>query len=153
MKNLNQKTKILSSILLVEDEPSDSLLIQRAFKSNNVENSIIHLKDGQQALDYLLGEEIYSDREQFPIPGLILLDLNLPKVKGLKVLDKIKKTPILKRIPTIVLSASDQSSDINQAYDSGANGYITKPVTYSALNELVRDLNSFWLQHNKQAII
>lgn len=153
MKNLNQKTKILSSILLVEDEPSDSLLIQRAFKSNNVENPIIHLKDGQQALDYLLGEEIYSDREQFPIPGLILLDLNLPKVKGLKVLDKIKKTPILKRIPTIVLSASDQSSDINQAYDSGANGYITKPVTYSALNELVRDLNSFWLQHNKQAII
>jgi len=136
-------------ILLVEDLRTDALLIQRALKKGGVINPIKLVRDGQEALDYLFQRGSYQDTENYLIPGLILLDLKLPKINGFEVLKQIKSTEKLQRIPVVVLTASDQSKDINSAYDAGANSYLVKPVTLAAFIEVATKIKLYWLLENK----
>ncbi|UCF70648.1 MAG: response regulator [candidate division WOR-3 bacterium] len=136
------------TILLVEDDHNDVLLIKRAFQKVNIANPIVVLNDGEQAITYLAGREPYVGRV---LPMLVLLDLKLPRKSGHEVLEWLRQQPTLKRLPVVVLTASSESSDINRAYDLGANSYLVKPVTFDALVEMVRTLNLYWLILNKRA--
>jgi CheY-like chemotaxis protein len=136
-------------ILLVEDSSTDILLIQRAFKQANVHNPIRIVKDGDEAVSYLSGENSYRDRARFPLPALILLDLKLPRRHGLEVLTWLKEQPGIKRIPVVVLTSSREDKDIDRAYDLGVNSYLVKPVKSYALNHLIETINSYWLRSNE----
>jgi CheY-like chemotaxis protein len=136
------------SILLVEDDHNDVLLIKRAFQKVNIANPIIVVNDGEQAISYLAGREPYVDRN---LPILVLLDLKLPRKSGHEVLEWLRMQPNLKRLPVVVLTASSESSDVNLAYDLGANSYLVKPVTFDSLVEMVKTLNLYWLILNKRA--
>jgi CheY-like chemotaxis protein len=136
------------TILLVEDDHNDVLLIKRAFQKVKIANPIIVLNDGEQAISYLAGREPYIER---PLPVLILLDLKLPRKSGHEVLEWLRQQQKLRRLPVVVLTASSESSDINRAYDLGANSYLVKPVTFDALVEMVKTLNLYWLIFNKMA--
>jgi CheY-like chemotaxis protein len=136
-------------VLLVEDEPNDVFLIERAFGKCDGFNSLHAVNDGEQAVAYLAGAREFSDRQKFPIPSLILLDLKLPRRTGLEVLAWLRgRSDNLKRLPVIVLTSSKQSSDINKAYELGANSYLVKPVAFDGLLELVKAVNSYWVQFN-----
>lgn len=137
-------------ILLVEDEETDVKLIRRALKKGGVVNKVQVVRDGQQALDYLFGKGQYADRAQYPLPGLVLLDLKLPKVGGLEVLEQIKAIEQLKRIPIVVLTSSADSKDINRAYDLGANSYLVKPVEFAAFCEVAAKIKLYWLLLNER---
>ncbi len=136
-------------ILLVEDLRTDAILIQRALKKGGIATPIKWVRDGQEALDYLFRHGSYENQEDYPMPGIILLDLKLPKVNGFEVLKKVKNTEKLKRIPIVVLTASDQTKDIDTAYDAGANSYLVKPVTLSAFIEVASKIKLYWLLSNK----
>lgn len=136
------------TILLVEDDHNDVLLIKRAFQKVKIANPIVVLNDGEQAISYLAGREPYVGRT---LPMLVLLDLKLPRRSGHEVLEWLRQQQTLKRLPVVVLTASSESSDVNRAYDLGANSYLVKPVTFDALVEMVRTLNLYWLILNKRA--
>ncbi len=138
------------AILLVEDDHNDVLLIKRAFQKVKIANPIIVLNDGEQAISYLAGREPFVER---PLPMLVLLDLKLPRKSGHEVLEWLRQQQTLKRLPVVVLTASSESSDINRAYDLGANSYLVKPVTFDALVEMVKTLNLYWLILNRRAEI
>ena len=137
-----------SGILLVEDDSNDILFIQRAFRRSKLENSIQVVRDGDEAVAYLSGEGKYVDRNLYPLPGMILLDLKLPRRSGLEVLEWIRNQPVLKRIPVVILTSSKENADVNTAYDIGVNSYLLKPVNYNALNKMIDTLNAFWLGLN-----
>ncbi|MGC9194664.1 MAG: response regulator [Syntrophobacteraceae bacterium] len=132
-------------ILLVEDNPSDVDLTRRAFQKSHIANSLIVAEDGRQALDYLLE----SRGEPAPLPALILLDLKLPLIDGLEVLRQIREDRRTRRIPVVVLTSSDEESDLAAAYDLGANSYIQKPVDFNRFAEAVRSLGLYWLVLNE----
>lgn len=136
-------------ILLVEDNIDDALLLRRAFAKAGIGNAIVHVEDGDGALGYLDGSGDYADRERHPLPCLILLDLKLPRRSGLEVLAWVRAQPGLKRLPVVVLTSSQQSSDINRAYDLGANSYLVKPVGFDTLLEMAHALNLYWFLFNK----
>lgn len=138
------------NILIVEDEKADALLLKKAFYENAAIDNINIAIDGEQALDYLRGTGEYSDRKQHPLPNLIMLDLKLPKISGLQALQEIKAMEIIKRIPVVVLSASDQIKDIRDAYDLGANSYFVKKVGYSHFISIAEQINKYWLEYNQQ---
>jgi CheY-like chemotaxis protein len=127
-------------ILLVEDNPHDVEITVRALKKGQIKNELLVAKDGQEALDMLLGDG--SDRL---LPGLILLDLNLPKVNGLDVLKRLKADPELKRVPVIVLTASTQEEDIVRSYDLGVNTFISKPVEFEEFIKVVTMIEQYWI--------
>ena len=131
-------------ILLIEDEPADAELIQRALRSGGLAHPIRVLTDGELALDYLLGRGQYADRERFPLPQLVLLDLKLPKVSGLAVLQQVKSSELVRRIPIVVLTSSTQSEDINHAYDGGANSYLVKPVRFTEFTKVAAEIKLYW---------
>lgn len=137
-------------ILLIEDEESDVKLIRRALTKGGLLNTIRVVRDGQEALDYFLLRGAYSDRTRNPLPTLVLLDLKLPKVSGFDVLKEIKTTERLKRIPVVVLTSSNDSQDIDRAYDLGANSYLVKPVQFSAFCEVAAKINLYWLLLNER---
>ena len=136
-------------ILLVEDDINDALLLRRAFAKAAIENTIVQLDDGDAAVAYLSGTGEYADRDRYPLPCLMLLDLKLPRRSGLEVLEWMQAQPGLKRIPVVVLTSSQQAKDINCAYDLGANSYLVKPVGFDTLLEMARALNLYWLSFNK----
>lgn len=136
-------------ILLVEDDSNDILFIQRAFRQANLNNTIHIVRDGDDAVAYLSGEGIYTSRETYPLPLLILLDLKLPRRSGLEVLEWLREQPILKRIPVVILTSSKESIDVNHAYDLGVNCYLHKPVKFDALIKMVEAIDIFWLQLNQ----
>ncbi len=136
------------SILLIEDDPNDQILIRRAVKKANILNSVFVLGDGEKAIQYLSGEKDYSDRSKHPLPILIILDLKMPKVSGLDVIEYVKKQPLIKRIPIIVLTSSKDTSDINSAYDLGVNSYLVKPVKFEDLVNIMVNMASFWISSN-----
>lgn len=138
------------TILLVEDDPNDVLLIQRAFRKANLVNSLEVVRDGEEAVVYLAGEGPYADRERFPLPVLMLLDLKLPRKAGLEVLGWLRQQPSLKRLPVVVLTSSRETADINRAYELCANSYLVKPVAFDALLEMVKTLNMYWLVLNQR---
>ncbi len=137
-------------ILIVEDDPNDVLLIQRAFKKANILVPLQTVSHGDAAVAYLGGEGAYADREQYPEPILVLLDLKLPRRSGLEVLEWIRAQSRLRRLPVVVLTSSKETDDINTAYDLGANSYLVKPVGFDSLLELVKSLEMYWLTLNQQ---
>lgn len=137
-----------TEILLVEDEPADAELIQRALKSAGLANPIRLLTDGEAAVDYLLGHGAYADRHAYPLPQLVLLDLKLPKVSGLAVLQEVKSSELVRRIPIVVLTSSTQSEDINRAYDRGANSYLVKPVRFAEFAKVAAEIKLYWILLN-----
>lgn len=136
-------------ILLVEDSPDDALLIQRAFRKANLANPVELVRDGEEAVAYLSGAEPYEDRARFPLPVFMLLDLKLPRRSGLEVLGWVREQPALRRLPVVVLTSSRESVDVNRAYDLGVNSYLTKPVGFEALIEMVKSINLYWLVLNE----
>lgn len=139
------------TILLVEDNPTDILFIQRAFREADLSGiSLQIIKDGDAAVLYLSGEGEYADRERYPLPVLILLDLKLPRRSGQEVLVWLRQQSDLKRLPVVILTSSRDMRDVNQAYDSGVNSYLVKPVGFSALLEILRTLNLYWLVLNEK---
>ena len=136
-------------ILLVEDDANDILFVQRAFRQANLTNALHIVKDGDQAIDYLIGNNEYANRDLYPIPVLILLDLKLPRLSGLEVLEWIKKHPTLRRIPVVVLTSSKENIDVNRAYDIGANSYLVKPVKFETLTQMIEIIDAYWLKLNQ----
>src|SRR6266536_3737562 len=137
-------------ILLVEDDPNDVLLIQRAFQRNHVANPLQVVRDGEDALPILSGAGTFTDRERHPLPVLMLMDLKMPRKSGLEVLEWVRQQPGLKRLPIVVLTSSNQSPDINRAYELGANSYLVKPAGFDSLLELVKNLDLYWLILNEK---
>jgi len=137
-------------ILLVEDSPDDALLIQRAFRKANLANPVQLVRDGDEAVAYLSGATPYEDRGRFPLPVFMLLDLKLPRRSGLEVLAWLRQEPAVRRLPVVVLTSSRESVDVNRAYDLGVNSYLTKPVGFEALIEMVKNVNLYWLVLNEK---
>ncbi|MEG3858615.1 response regulator [Microcoleus sp. herbarium12] len=138
------------TILLVEDSPVDILLMQRAFRNQIFTNTSLQIvRDGDAAVFYLNGDGEYSDRERYPLPAIILLDLKLPRRSGHEVLGWLKQQPQLKRLPVVVLTSSSQTVDVNQAYDLGVNSYLVKPVGFASLSDMMQRFGEYWLNHNE----
>ena len=131
------------TILLVEDDSNDVLLLQRAFRRANLDHSLQVVSDGDQAVLYFTGQGGYADRERYPLPSLVLLDLQLPRMSGLEVLAWLRnQTGVLKNLPVIVLTSSRLSDDVDRAYALGANSYMAKPSgNYDGLAEMVKKLD------------
>ena len=138
------------TILLVEDNPRDILLIQRAFGKAGIINPLQVVNDGDAAVLYLSGEEPYSERSHYPLPALILLDLKLPRRSGAEVLMWLRQQPILKRMPVVVLTASREYADVNHLYDLGANAYIVKPFAFNDLVKIIDTINQHWIFLNEK---
>ena len=132
----------------MEDDANDLRLIRKALRRTNFLNPVEVVRDGESALDYLLGKGEYADRNRYPLPELVLLDLNLPKYSGFEILEKLGSQPNLSRLPVIVLTSSTKSADINRAYDLGANSYLVKPDSFEDLVKLVDGINLYWLLFN-----
>jgi two-component system response regulator len=141
---MSQKT-----ILLVEDNADDEELTIRALKKNNVTNNLVVARDGVEALDFLFGTGAYAGRDTAMLPGLVLLDLKLPKIDGLEVLRRIRADPRTRRMPVTVLTSSREEQDLIKSYDLGANSYIRKPVQFDQFKEAVRQLGLYWLILNE----
>ncbi len=141
--NIPKKTLI---ILMADDDADDRLLAQEAMHESRVLNELHFVEDGVQLLSYLRGDEGFNDRVLYPMPGLILLDLNMPKMDGREALAEIKADPRLRRIPVVILTTSKAEEDMVKGYDLGAASYITKPVTFDALVELMRTLGKYWVE-------
>lgn len=134
-------------IILVEDNLDDAALVIRALKKNNLANKLIHLKDGAEALDFIFGKFADED-DSTKAPKVILLDLKMPKVNGMEVLEKVKSDPRTKSIPVVVLTSSAEDPDVKRCYDLGANSYIVKPVEFDNFSKAVADLGWYWLLLN-----
>lgn len=146
----NYGTPKVSTILLVEDDLNDLLLAERAFRKANLANAALqHVADGDAAVSYLAGEGKYADRNLYPLPALILLDLKLPRRSGLEVLSWMRDQPRLNRLPVVMLTSSKEELDITRAYDAGANSYLVKPFGFDALVDIVNALNQYWLRLNQ----
>ncbi len=128
-------------ILLVEDNPGDVRLTQEAFEEGYINNTLHVVTDGEEALEYLNKRGPYEDA---PVPHLVLLDLNLPKIDGHEVLEEMKSDPALRRIPVVILTVSEDKEDIRQSYDLQANAYLTKPVSPEDFMDLVQTFEEFW---------
>ena len=138
----------LAQILLVEDNQMDIVLTLDAFKEAKLKNEINVARNGEEALDYLFGNGIYSDRKKYPIPTLVLLDLKMPGIDGFEVLRRIKNTEKLKRIPVIILTSSKEEGDRALSYDIGANSYLMKPINFNGFVDVVKKIDDYWFSLN-----
>lgn len=139
----------IKPILYAEDEETDAFFLTRAFSQAKVPNSLIVVPHGQGAIDYLSGNDHYGDRTEYPMPCLILLDLNMPRKSGLEVLEWIREQPTTCTLPVIILTSSLQQTDIRRCYEAGANAYLAKPSQPDELGAMVTALRDFWLGHNQ----
>ena len=136
----------LSVILLVEDLENDVTIIRKSFQRANLHNPVHVVRDGEEAIAYLLGEGKYSNRDEHPLPDLILLDLKMPKIDGFEVLEWIRAQPNLRSIPVLVLTSSDQMRDVNRAYELGANSFLVKPLDFENFVATSDLLQRYWLK-------
>ena len=134
------------TVLYVEDEENDVFIMQRAWKEAGIVNPLKVVTDGAQAIQYLAGEGKFLDREQFPMPSLVLLDLKLPKESGFNVLKWIRNNPAIHTLLVVVLTSSNHPEDIHRAHALGANAYLIKPTTPDGITELAASLKDFWFQ-------
>lgn len=134
------------TILLADDDPDDRKLTQDAFTENRLVNVLHCVEDGEELMEYLRREGRYAAQKDAPLPGLILLDLNMPRKDGREALKEIKADPALRRIPVVVLTTSKAEEDILRTYDLGVNSYVTKPVTFKSLVELIKVLGRYWFE-------
>ena len=137
-----------TTILLVDDSETDLLLMRRAFKQANADARLQEVNNGEEAIAYLKGERVYDDREQYPFPTVVLLDLNMPMKNGFEVLAWVRAQPILRRLSIIVLTTSERVEDVERAFDAGAQAYLVKPATMQGLIAMIRSLCD-WLQYNQ----
>lgn len=137
-------------ILIVEDNPHDAEMALRALKKNNISNRVYLVRDGQEALDFVFAEGNFGSRTASEKPKVILLDLKLPKIDGLEVLRRLKSDPSTKVIPVVVLTSSQEESDIVKSYELGVNSYIVKPVDFDKFVSAVKDLGFYWLLLNQR---
>ncbi|MCU0354794.1 MAG: response regulator [Cytophagales bacterium] len=133
-------------ILLAEDDEEDRMMIQEAFAESHLLNELRFVDDGEELMDYLHRKDKYSDPHLSPRPGMILMDLNMPRKDGREALREIKASMELRQIPIVVLTTSSAEEDIIRSYDLGVNSFITKPVTFKALLEIVQTLGRYWLE-------
>ena len=133
-------------ILMADDDADDCLLAEKALKAAHLDNSLSFVKDGEELMDYLLRRGKYTDASQYPMPGLILLDLNMPRKDGREALQEIKAHPLLHHIPVVIMTTSTGEQDILRSYDLGVNSYITKPVTFRGLVEAMQLMKQYWFQ-------
>lgn len=140
------KTKNAITILMAEDDPDDRLIIKDAFEEAHVCNTIHYVEDGEELLDYLYSRGKYSWPNSTLQPGIILLDLNLPKISGQDAVREIKSNLNLRRIPIVIMSTSKREEDIRLMYDMGVNSYINKPNNFAVLVEIVRSLSKYWFE-------
>lgn len=133
------------AILMADDDPDDRLLARDAFAEARMENRLVFVEDGEQVIDYLNRRGRFADTAKYPMPGLILLDLNMPRRDGREVLAEIKSDPAFKHIPVVVLTTSRAPEDVMKSYRNGGNSYIVKPVTFRELTEVVREIGRYWL--------
>jgi CheY-like chemotaxis protein len=136
------------SLLLVEDNEDDVFLMRRALHGANVVNPLQVVEDGQEALDYLSGKGKFADREQFPVPAVVFLDLKLPFISGHDVLAWIRKQKEFETLVVIVLTSSNEASDLSRCYALGANSYLVKPPTPEQLDDLAKAFKWYWLEYN-----
>jgi len=136
-------------IILVEDSASDAELTIRALRKNNIINQLVHLEDGEEALEFIFAIGKYADRSIDDLPKVILLDLKMPKISGLEVLRKIKSDERTKSIPIVLLTSSKEENDIVDAYQLGVNSYIVKPMEFENFVKVVSDIGLYWLLVNQ----
>jgi len=136
--------------LLVEDNPDDEALTLRALRKNNVGNQIVVVRDGVEALDFLFCRNDYADRNPKDLPGLILLDIKLPKLDGLEVLRQLRAEPRTQILPVVILTSSKEEHDLVEGYRNRVNSYIRKPVDFTTFVETVRELGLYWLGLNEE---
>jgi len=136
-------------ILVVEDREDDILLIKRAFKKITLPNPIQIVRDGQEAVDYLLGEGEFSNRDEHPLPSLILLDLKMPRMDGFEFLVWIRKQDEFRHLPVVVLTSSSELRDVNAAYRLGANSFLVKPHDFEQFIGLNKSLQQIWIKHGR----
>ncbi|UII26590.1 response regulator [Fulvivirga maritima] len=141
----------LVELLLIEDNHHEAELTIRNLKKSKLANNMLHIDDGEEALDFMFNEGQYSFNEGKVFnPKLILLDLKLPKISGIEILRKIKKDPRTQNIPVVILTSSNEVPDIDTCYNEGANSYIVKPVNFNDFSKLIGDLGMYWIITNKQ---
>jgi CheY-like chemotaxis protein len=133
-------------ILIAEDDAEDRMLVKDALTESRLANNVHFVEDGEQLLDYLYNRGNYQDKTLHPAPGLILLDLNMPKMDGREALREIKKDPKLRSIPIVVLTTSQAEEDVLKTYDLGVSSFITKPVTFASLVEIMKILGKYWFE-------
>ena len=136
-------------ILLVEDSASDAEMTINALKKNNLANKLVHVKDGEAALDFIFAEGEYSERDIGDKPKIILLDLKLPKVNGLEVLAKIRSDERTRTIPVVVITSSKEDPDIKKCYQLGVNSYVVKPIEFDEFQKAISNLGLYWLIINQ----
>ena len=140
-------------VLLVEDNANDAELTIRALKKHNMANNLVHVKNGEEALEFIFGTGIYEgSRDVQQVPRVILLDIQMPKVSGLEVLQKIKSEPMTRAIPVVVLTSSKENPDIQKCYALGANSYIVKPVNFEGFAEAIKNMGFYWLLLNQPPV-
>jgi len=136
-------------ILLVEDDPNDALLIQRAFHKAGMKDILKTVRDGEQAIEYLRGTGVFADRSRFPLPFLMLLDLKMPGTDGFEVLSWVRTDSSMKRLLVVVLTSSNLQADVDRAYDLGANSYLVKPVSFDEMVQMIRRFEIYWTELNR----
>lgn len=134
------------TVLVADDDPDDRQLTREAFDDCQIGNPLHFVADGDELMDYLHRRGRFADEEAYPMPGLVLLDLNMPRKDGREALREIKADPQLRHIPVVILTTSKAEEDVVRSYDEGANSFISKPVTFDALLDTVRALGRYWLQ-------
>jgi CheY-like chemotaxis protein len=143
---MSGRPRLPITLLLADDDEEDRLMTEEALKESHLANDIRFVADGEELTDYLFRRGAYSDAAQSPTPGLILLDLNMPKKDGREALQEIKADPRLRKIPVIVLTTSRAEEDIFRTYDLGVSSFITKPVTFEGLIEAMQVLAQYWFE-------
>jgi len=134
------------TILYADDDPEDRMLVKDAWEESRLANPLHFVEDGEELMDYLRRQGQYAKLRDEPLPGMILLDLNMPRKDGREALREIKADPSLRQIPTVVLTTSEAEEDIFRAYDLGVNSFIIKPVTFQSLVEVTKTLGRYWLE-------
>ncbi len=140
-------------VLLVEDNDDHAELIRRTLSEHQRAPQIVHISDGESALDYLYRRGTWNDPDQSPRPDVILLDLRLPRIDGLEVLTRVKQSAELRHIPVIILTSSSADCDVSRAYGAHANSYLVKPFGFEELRNLMHDVGVYWLTHNKLSAV
>ena len=143
------QTEILRTILLVEDDSSDAALLLRGFEKAHVMNPVVHLSNGDDVLAYLAGVREYADRKKYPLPALILLDLKLPGMTGMQLLQWMRVQGEIRRIPVVVLTSDENPDTIDAAYDLGANSYLVKPGNPADIARMVQSIQGYWVKLNE----
>lgn len=136
----------MMTILYADDDPEDRMLTEEAFEESKLSAQLQFVEDGEELMDYLFHRGKFSDHESYPLPDLILLDLNMPKKDGRECLKEIKDNNLLRKIPVVVLTTSNDEEDVIKTYNLGVSSFITKPVTFDSMVEVVKSLNQYWFQ-------